>query len=264
MSVISRSVIVSNAKQVITHGISLLREAGMTPEEVAAVVFACSMASSSSPAPSANVSSASSVAGDIATEPVAVAAAAASAPAEKRKPGRPKKERDPDAPKKELNPGLVEANAKSRKWYAEVYVPSWETRKDEWRELYGRIPVKKDAKRTRAEFPEDKPMSIPMALAMYKLLHGPSDDEKKAKKAAAASKKPAAAAAKPAAAAAPAPATEDIEPEFFTMTLDGQEYIYDELNNCWKLDADGSKGDWAGIYDPDTKMIDDTAEEPTM
>jgi hypothetical protein len=58
--------------------------------------------------------------------------------------------------------------------------------------------------------------------------------------------------------------TPEPDAEFWTMMLNGKEYIYDDLNNCWELDADGSKGNWAGIYDPATKMIDDTAEEPTL
>ena len=56
----------------------------------------------------------------------------------------------------------------------------------------------------------------------------------------------------------------EVESEFWTMTLNGKDYIYDELNNCWELSSDGTKGDWAGTYDPSTKMIDDTAQEPTM
>ena len=255
MSANYRSAIIAGAKHMITHGISLLREVGMNAEEVAAVVFACSMGSSSSVASSAAPSSSSSVAGDVVSDASA-----------KRKPGRPKKERDPDAPKKELPAGLVEANAKGRKWFDEVYMPSWETRKDEWRELYGRIPIKKDAKRARADFPEDRAVGVQMGLAMYKLLFGPSDDQKKA---AAAAKKSSSKSAK-VATAAPAPvAQEDAadskdDPEFFQMTLNSEDYIYDELNNCWHLTADGSKGDWAGIYDPETRMIDDTADEPSM
>ena len=248
---IDRAAVVANAKQIITNAIGLLREAGMSGDEIAAVVFACSLASSSKSS-SASVSVAGSVTSDAPVET-------------KKRAGRPKKEKDPDAPKKEGNPKFLEAIARAKKWYEDEYMPNWETRKDEWRELYNRIPVKKDAKRERPAFPEDKPVSIQLAQSIYKLMNAPSEEEVAAAKAAkkVASKAKKADAPVPAAAAATAekPDSSD-DVEFFPLELDGQNYIFDDLKRTWRLNDDGTKGDWAGIYDPVNNTLDDTVEEP--
>ena len=249
MSAINRATVIANAKAVITNGINLLREAGLSAEEVASIVFACSMDSGSVlTSTSGVVSSASSVDGD------------SSAVTEKRKPGRPKKERDPDAPKRPGNPKFLEAIARAKKWYEDVYIPSWETRKDEWRVLYNRLPIKEGAKRTRVAFPEDKPIGPQIAQSIYKLLNAPSADEVAAKKDAAKKSKQKKSIA--AATSTPAAESSDSEGDFYPLELDGQNYIYDDLNRTWFLAEDGSKGDWAGIYDPANNTLDDTVEEP--
>jgi hypothetical protein len=47
------------------------------------------------------------------------------------------------------------------------------------------------------------------------------------------------------------------------LNLKGRKFVWDtETNGCYKRSADGSKGDWVGIYDPDSKVIDDSVEEP--
>lgn len=251
-STIERSIVIARGKQIITHGIALLRDAGVSAEEIATIVFAGAMeAGSTSAAPvSQPVSSASSVAGDTSTEP-----------AKKRSPGRPKKERDPDAPKHPGNPAFLEAIARAKKWYEEEYMPTWESKKDEWEEIYNRIPVKKNAKRERKAFPKDKPISVQMAQSIYKMLHAPSAEAAAAKKSAPAA--PAATApAAPVTAAGGAGSDNSEDTEMYSLELDGQKYIYDDMNQTWFMNDDGSKGEWAGIYDPANDTLDDTAEEP--
>jgi hypothetical protein len=256
MAAIDRSIVITRAKHIITHGISLLRDSGVSSEEIAAIVFAGAMAAGSSNTQMASTtpsSSASSVVGDIAAEP------------KKRGPGRPKKERDPDAPKRQGNAAaLAESNGRAKKWYEDEYKPTWESKKDEWRELYNSIPVKKDAKRERQPFPEDKPIAIQMALSIFKKLNPPTAEQLAAKKAAAKKTKEVKKSDVPTV-AADAPATvsaSEQEDDMYSLELDGQNYVYNELNQTWFLNEDGTKGAWAGIYDPANNTLDDTAEEP--
>lgn len=47
------------------------------------------------------------------------------------------------------------------------------------------------------------------------------------------------------------------------LPLKGRQYLRDtKTNGCWLRTADGAKGDWAGVYDPKTRTIDTTADEP--
>ena len=47
------------------------------------------------------------------------------------------------------------------------------------------------------------------------------------------------------------------------LNLKGRKYVWDtETNGCYKRSADGSKGDWVGVYDPDSKAIDDSVADP--
>ncbi len=47
------------------------------------------------------------------------------------------------------------------------------------------------------------------------------------------------------------------------LNLKGRKYVWDtETNGCYKRAADGSKGDWVGVYDPDTKTIDNSVAQP--
>jgi len=88
---------------------------------------------------------------------------------------------------------------------------------------------------------------------------GKPASHKDAMKAAAAKKAEEAAEA---AAAAPAPKAQ--EPEgWIRKTISGKKYLWNPSNNhCYRLEADGSQGDWAGLYDPKNKKIDDSVEEP--
>jgi hypothetical protein len=52
---------------------------------------------------------------------------------------------------------------------------------------------------------------------------------------------------------------EDLE----RLPLKGRQYLRNKATNgCWLRTADGAKGDWAGVYDPKTRTIDTTADEP--
>ena len=61
---------------------------------------------------------------------------------------------------------------------------------------------------------------------------------------------------------APEPVAAD-EEEWIRKTISGKKYLWNPSNNhCYRLEADGSQGDWAGLYDPKNKKIDDSVEEP--
>jgi len=63
--------------------------------------------------------------------------------------------------------------------------------------------------------------------------------------------------------AAAAPVAEPAEEEWIRKTISGKKYLWNPMNNhCYKAEADGSQGDWAGLYDPKKSKIDDSAEEP--
>jgi hypothetical protein len=48
--------------------------------------------------------------------------------------------------------------------------------------------------------------------------------------------------------------------ELEEVEIDGTQYLMSNKSECWLMEADGSQGAWAGIYDG--KTIDDTVEEP--
>jgi len=82
-----------------------------------------------------------------------------------------------------------------------------------------------------------------------------------------AKKKVAKAAPAPAAKAAPAPAAKAPEPEaeeeWIRKTISGKKYLWNPANNhCYRCEADGSQGEWAGLYDPKKSKIDESAAEP--
>jgi hypothetical protein len=63
----------------------------------------------------------------------------------------------------------------------------------------------------------------------------------------------------PIAAAIAATAEED-DLELEEVTIGGAQYLMTNKSECWLMEADGSQGAWAGVYDG--KTIDDTIEEP--
>ena len=86
-------------------------------------------------------------------------------------------------------------------------------------------------------------------------------------------KKAAASVPQPVAAAPPVPvpasvpvavaAPEAEAEEWIRKTISGKKYLWNPSNNhCYRCEADGSQGDWAGLYDPKNKKIDDSVEEP--
>ena len=78
--------------------------------------------------------------------------------------------------------------------------------------------------------------------------------------------------AKKAAASMPAPepspvpvavAVAEAQEVWERKTISGKKYLLNPANNhCYRCEADGSQGDWAGVYDPKIKKIDDSVEEP--
>jgi len=67
--------------------------------------------------------------------------------------------------------------------------------------------------------------------------------------------------------AAPAPikVPEPVEEaeEWIRKTIAGKKYLWNPANNhCYRCEADGSQGEWAGLYDPKKSKIDESAAEP--
>ena len=72
-----------------------------------------------------------------------------------------------------------------------------------------------------------------------------------------------AAKAVPAPVPAPAPAPIVEEEEWIRKTVSGKKYLWNPSNNhFYRCEADGSQGEWAGLYDPKSGKIDDSVEEP--
>ena len=69
-------------------------------------------------------------------------------------------------------------------------------------------------------------------------------------------------AAKAVPAPAPAPIVEEDE-EWIRKTVSGKKYLWNPSNNhFYRCEADGSQGEWAGLYDPKSGKIDNSVEEP--
>jgi len=68
--------------------------------------------------------------------------------------------------------------------------------------------------------------------------------------------------AKAAVAATPAPAPPAAEDPKF-ITISGKKHIvYPSNNHCYRCEKDNTQGEWAGLYDPISRKIDDSVEEP--
>ena len=61
--------------------------------------------------------------------------------------------------------------------------------------------------------------------------------------------------------AAPPPA--DNDEEWIRKSISGKKHLWNPSNNhCYRCEADGSQGEWAGLFNPKTGKIDDSVEEP--
>ena len=59
------------------------------------------------------------------------------------------------------------------------------------------------------------------------------------------------------------PAEEKEADEWIKKTISSKKYLWNPANNhCYRCEADGTQGDWAGLYDPKKVKIDETASEP--
>ena len=205
-----------------------------------------------------------------------------------------KAKKDPEAPKKEVSAGVAAWNVFVGEVLEELKAEGWThpetgkpvTRKDAMAEAskrkaegnaeYAAASAARRAKRDeqlakKAESapasPEKAAPSSPVADKPKKVLspehlakmQAAAKASREAKKAAAP-----ASAAKPAPVAAvppPAPAAE--EEEWIRKTISGKKHLWNPSNNhCYRCEADGSQGDWAGLYNPKTQKIDDSVEEP--
>ena len=138
---------------------------------------------------------------------------------------------------------------------------------------------KEAAEEASKEAKADKPKKVLSPEHLAKLKEG--REAKKAAKAAAAEAPvpapapaplPASPVASPAkkkavkVASAPAPkAPEPVEEdeEWIRKTIAGKKYLWNPVNNhCYRCEADGSQGEWAGLYDPKKSKIDESAAEP--
>ena len=68
--------------------------------------------------------------------------------------------------------------------------------------------------------------------------------------------------------AAPKPAEPVVEAveeeEWIRKMIDKKKYLWNPANNyCYRCEADGSQGEWAGLYDPKKSKIDSTVPEPS-
>lgn len=47
------------------------------------------------------------------------------------------------------------------------------------------------------------------------------------------------------------------------LNIKGRKYLWDpETNGCYARNAEGAQGNWAGVYDPDTKTVDTSVADP--
>jgi hypothetical protein len=208
-----------------------------------------------------------------------------------------KAKKDPEAPKKEVSAGVAAWNAYVGEVLEELKKEGWTnpetgklTRKDAMAEASKRKAegnaeyaaasaarrAKRDeqlAKKAGAEpsspKAEEKPVEEKPVPEKPKKVLSPEHKAKmqaaakaarEAKKASAA---PAASVPPPVVAPPPTPAPAEEEEEWIRKTISGKKHLWNPANNhCYRCEADGSQGDWAGLYNPKTGKIDDSVEEP--
>jgi hypothetical protein len=206
-----------------------------------------------------------------------------------------KEKKDPEAPKKEVSAGVAAWNVFVGEVLEELKKEGWThpetgkavTRKDAMAEAskrkaegnaeYAAASAARRAKRdeqlakkavapsSSAAASPEKP-SVAVVVEKPKKVLSPEHLAKMqaAAKAAREAKKasvPAPVEAKPPTAPA---AKEEQEEEWIRKTISGKKHLWNPSNNhCYRCEADGSQGDWAGLYDPKTSKINDSVEEPT-
>jgi len=200
--------------------------------------------------------------------------------------------KDPDAPKKEVSAGVAAWNLFVGEVLEELKAEGWThpetgkpaTRKDAMAEAskrkaegnadYAAASAARRAKRDEQLAKKAAPASAPAKPAPAP----PSPEKEKPKKvlspehlakmqaaakAAREAKKASAAKPAPVAAAPPSPPPVEEEEEWIRKTISGKKHLWNPSNNhCYRCEADGSQGDWAGLYNPKTQKIDDSVEEP--
>jgi len=196
-----------------------------------------------------------------------------------------KAKKDPAAPKKEVSAGVAAWNA----YVTEVKEELGCTRKEAMLEAskrkaagdadYAAASAARRAKRDEQLAKKVAPASVPSspekpAPASAEKEKPSAERPKKvlspehlakmqaAAKAAREAKKAAAAPAPAPVAKAPEPEAE-AEEEWIRKTISGKKHLWNPANNhCYRCEADGSQGEWAGLYNPKTQKIDDSVEEP--
>jgi len=190
-----------------------------------------------------------------------------------------KAKKDPAAPKKEVSAGVAAWNA----YVTEVKEELGCTRKEAMLEAskrkaagdadYAAASAARRAKRDEQLAKKVAPASAPSSPEKPAPASAEKPSAERPKKVLSpehlakmqAAAKAAREAKKAAAAPAPAPVAKAPEPEeeWIRKTISGKKHLWNPVNNhCYRCEADGSQGEWAGLYDPKTQKIDDSVEEP--
>jgi len=276
----SRESIIASIKDSIASQLAALRELGLDSERIAQLVFAASMAAGKHSDPA-------SIAGD--ASPVVKPS---KAPKEKKaKVPKEKKAKDPDAPKKPMNAGLADYNARFDAWWSEnkeSLEAEWEARGKVYQDVLAHHEAKcseYEKAKEKAESnggvfvrPSPRAMSSKMNKAYGKIIFSllPQEQARQsaaagaakakakekaaAKKSSKASSVASASETEAAAAGADSVSSEDDE-DWTPFSKDGKDYIYNDQGHCY-LYINGEQGPWAGIYDAETDILDDTIEAP--
>jgi len=181
-----------------------------------------------------------------------------------------KTKKDPSVPKKEVSAGVAAWNAYVTEVKEELGCSRKEAmaeasrRKAEGNAEYAAASAARRAKRDeqlakKASVPASPSAKSSVAEKPKKVL----SPEHKAKMQAAAKAAREAKKASAAPVAAKAPEPEEAEEEWIRKSISGKKHLWNPVNNhCYRCEADGSQGEWAGLYDPKSGKIDDSVEEP--
>lgn len=265
---INRESVIAAIKESLTSQMAALRELGIEPEQIAQMVFAASMAAGSRSGPG-------SVADDDKPKIKSKATKA------------PKKAKDPEAPKKPMNAGLADYNARFDAWWEENKArleAEWESHGKAYEIVqahheakvaeYEAAKEKAESKGKELKKSEPRGMPTKMSKPTAKVIFSELPEQKERKAAAAevsksktkekaAAKKASKAGSVASAGAETAAAADESQDEedWTPIVKNGKNYIYNDQGHCY-LFIDGEQGPWAGIYDAETDILDDTIAEP--